>query len=312
MGRSVSRTLTVLLMATGALAGCAEPLSLTVSSNAFDGFSYGTEGKSVSDMAISQVSDRDCALWRVVEDKPICRDYTLKERRDMAVARMESDRYDRRRNRVNEPDLYVPAKEPSPILVAQAQEAQARLDAAEGKGADHVAVVSSGSGAGLPHTSNTSGSRTPASGASGSGTPASGTSVSGASGSGATLQPAAYAPHPTGKVPPKADGAYLVLGSYSSRENAEAARSRYAGEPTGIDRVAASGGAIYRVVSGPYTPGELAKAKARLAQSYGIRNAWTLRNRTPATVPASAPSIPPTPRSTAPVVAQLTSLPSID
>ena len=279
---------------------------MTVAPNAFDGFSYATEGKSVSDMAISQVSDRDCALWRVVEDKPICRDYTLKERRDMAVARMESDRYDRRRNRVNEPDLYVPAREPSPILVAQAKEAQARLDAAEGKGTDHVAVASAGSGAGLPGTSNTSGSGTPA-----SGTSVSGASVSGASGSGATLQPAAYTPHPTGKVPAKADGAYLVLGSYSSCENAEAARSRYVGEPTGIDRVATGGRAIYRVLSGPYAPDELAKAKVRLAQSYGIRNAWTLRDRTPATAPASAPSIPPTPRTT-PVVAQLTSLHSID
>ncbi|HEY6336586.1 MAG TPA: SPOR domain-containing protein [Alphaproteobacteria bacterium] len=291
MGRNISRTLTALLMATGGLAGCAEPLSMTVAPNAFDGFSYATEGKSVSDMAISQVSDRDCALWRVVEDKPICRDYTLKERRDMAVARMESDRYDRRRNRVNEPDLYVPEREPRPILVAQAQEAQARLDAAEGKGTDHVPVASAGSGAGLPSTPNTSGS--------------------GASGWGATLQPAAYTPHPAGKVPAKADGAYLVLGSYSSRENADAARSRYVGEPTSVDSVAARGGAIYRVVSGPYAPGELTAAKPRLAQSYGIRNAWTLRNRTPATVPASAPSTPPTPR-TAPVVAQLTSLHSID
>ena len=259
------RTLMALLMVTGALAGCAEPLSMTVTPNAFDGFSYGVEGKSVSDMAISQVSDRDCALWRVIEEKPVCRDYTLKERRDMAVARLESDRHDRRGNRVNEPDLYVADKAPSPILVAQAQEAQAKLDEAEGKNAAGTAVASSGTGDRVP---------------------ANPVPVP-------TLRPASNVRPALARASVSGNGDYLVLGSYSTREKADFARTRYAGEPTVVETVAAGGKLIYRVVSGPYEAGDLATTKLRLAQNYGVRDAWTLRSSTttPATTQiASLPS----------------------
>lgn len=56
----------------------------------------------------------------------------------MAVAFVEADRYDRRASRVSDPDLYMPLKPPSPILVAEAEEAQAKLDEAQGKTASSV------------------------------------------------------------------------------------------------------------------------------------------------------------------------------
>jgi hypothetical protein len=45
-----------------------------IASYAADGVSYVATGKSVSDHGISEVTGRDCAIWRVVKGKPICRD----------------------------------------------------------------------------------------------------------------------------------------------------------------------------------------------------------------------------------------------
>jgi hypothetical protein len=142
MQRSAFKAIAGATLAAGLLSGCVEPVSMTIAttivSYSFEGFSYAAEGKSIGDIAISQVSDQDCALVRIVKDEPICRDYTLQERRDMAVALVEADRYDRRASRVSDPDLYMPLKSPRPILVAEAEEAQAKLDDAQGKVASPV------------------------------------------------------------------------------------------------------------------------------------------------------------------------------
>lgn len=56
-----------------ALSGCvAVPASMTIASFAFDGMSYAATGKSTNDHALSAVTGEDCALWRVVKDKPVC------------------------------------------------------------------------------------------------------------------------------------------------------------------------------------------------------------------------------------------------
>jgi cell division septation protein DedD len=45
-----------------------------IASYAADGVSYVATGKSVSDHGISEVIGRDCALFRVIRGKPICKD----------------------------------------------------------------------------------------------------------------------------------------------------------------------------------------------------------------------------------------------
>ena len=245
--------LIALIAGAGLIAGCAEPLSVTIASNSFDGFSYATGGNSVSDLAISQAADRDCALMRALKDDPVCRDYTLQERRDMAVARVESDREDRRANRVSDPDLYAPAKAPSPLLVAQAAEAQAKLDEslakAENPGGGNAREAEAGSRK-RPRSNDALAS--------------------------ASLRPAAFANASNASRSSVDDRSYLVLGSFASRANAESARGRYAGESTTVATTNVNGRAIHRVISGPYPPGELNRARIRLAQAYGVRNAWTL------------------------------------
>lgn len=56
-----------------ALGGCvAIPVGLTAASAAFDGLSYTATGKAPHDHALSAVTGEDCAVWRVVKEKPVC------------------------------------------------------------------------------------------------------------------------------------------------------------------------------------------------------------------------------------------------
>lgn len=56
-----------------ALGGCvAIPVGLTAASAAFDGMSYVSTGKAPHDHALSAVTGEDCAVWRVVKEKPVC------------------------------------------------------------------------------------------------------------------------------------------------------------------------------------------------------------------------------------------------
>ena len=56
------------------LSGCGLPPAVMIASYAADGVSYVATGKSVSDHGISAVTGRDCALWRVIKGKSICKD----------------------------------------------------------------------------------------------------------------------------------------------------------------------------------------------------------------------------------------------
>ncbi len=62
------------------LAGCGLPPAVTIASYALDGISFLSTGKSVGDHALSVVAQRDCALWRVVKDELVCREYRDGER----------------------------------------------------------------------------------------------------------------------------------------------------------------------------------------------------------------------------------------
>jgi len=73
-----------------------------------------------------------------------------------------------------------------------------------------------------------------------------------------------------------ADGAYLVLGSYSTRANAESGLAHYAAARPMLSVAKVDGKEVFRVVSGPFGTQDLAKARATLAKSYDIRNSWTI------------------------------------
>lgn len=54
------------------LSGCGLPPAVSVASWALDGISYLASGKSVTDHAISEVAQQDCALFRVVQGRGLC------------------------------------------------------------------------------------------------------------------------------------------------------------------------------------------------------------------------------------------------
>lgn len=80
--------ITGLSLLTGA---CAAPLALTAASYGADGISVATTNKTGADHLVSMASKKDCAIWRMVRNIPICKerpdghdpydvDYTTPER----------------------------------------------------------------------------------------------------------------------------------------------------------------------------------------------------------------------------------------
>lgn len=57
------------------LGGCVVPPAITIASYVADGVSYLASGKSLEDHALSAITDQDCALHRVIQEKAICSDY---------------------------------------------------------------------------------------------------------------------------------------------------------------------------------------------------------------------------------------------
>ena len=69
-------TRVALLILPIAVSACA-PTALTVMSLAAGGFSYAATGKSVSDHALSSVTQSDCAVHRALRGQPVCTDILL-------------------------------------------------------------------------------------------------------------------------------------------------------------------------------------------------------------------------------------------
>lgn len=68
------------------LAGCGLPPAVIVASYAVDGLSYMASGKSVTDRAFSALTQRDCALHRVITEAGFCRDSGVDGANGVAVA----------------------------------------------------------------------------------------------------------------------------------------------------------------------------------------------------------------------------------
>jgi hypothetical protein len=120
-----------------ALGGCALPIAVSVASYTFDAFSYAVEGKSVSDLAISNVVGEDCSVLRAVGGNAVCHDYSPEEQRarDRFVA--EAKTFDRRANSVSEPTgSYAPA--------GQTDRESAVLLAANDRGGDAAGKTADG------------------------------------------------------------------------------------------------------------------------------------------------------------------------
>ncbi len=54
------------------LAGCGLPPALTIVSSVANGISFISNGKSLPDVALSAMTEKDCAVYRIVTNKEIC------------------------------------------------------------------------------------------------------------------------------------------------------------------------------------------------------------------------------------------------
>lgn len=61
------------------LTGCGLPPAIIAFSYAVDGFSYASSGKGITDHALSAAIEQDCAMFRAVQGKDICRAGTSEE-----------------------------------------------------------------------------------------------------------------------------------------------------------------------------------------------------------------------------------------
>ena len=77
----------VATLAALSLTACALPLPIAVASYVADGVLLAATGKTMGDAAISTATEQDCAIWRVLKDEPVCRDYAPGEA-PTVVARM--------------------------------------------------------------------------------------------------------------------------------------------------------------------------------------------------------------------------------
>ena len=68
------------------LSGCGLPPALTIISSLADGLSFAANGKSLSDVAISAVTDQDCAVYRIVTNNDICRENTADQPPTKSIA----------------------------------------------------------------------------------------------------------------------------------------------------------------------------------------------------------------------------------
>jgi len=84
--------LAALILTLGAgLAGCAAvPPAVKVASLAANGLSYAATGKGTTDHVISAAAERDCALLRGLDDKPVCQDAGEVKTADAEAARPAS------------------------------------------------------------------------------------------------------------------------------------------------------------------------------------------------------------------------------
>lgn len=56
------------------LSGCAVPVTVAAAGYAMSGFTLMDQGKTLSDVVLSAALDQDCAMWRIIQDQPICID----------------------------------------------------------------------------------------------------------------------------------------------------------------------------------------------------------------------------------------------
>ena len=237
------------------LTGCILPPAITYVTMALDGVSYVATGKSVGDHALSAAVEKDCAVWRVVSEQgvdAVCHEYVDDDAEDdIAVALEAGDGgaalpTERRSVRQSQPaDIVLAAAAPTEplVILAVALTPEPTESAAEIDTTAPPEPIDLLLGIG----------------------------------------PAKLSDDPTFHIEPAAtDNApaannrkavFLVVGSFRTIDRAERLAAQIPGITTTIAPALVGSDRYYRVVVGPYEPGETGDAQSRLAAA-GIGNTW--------------------------------------
>lgn len=274
------------LLALVPLAGCALPPALVVASYAADGVLLMTSGKTSTDHLLSMAEKRDCAVWRVVKNEPVCQDFAegkdpYESWRDPGEVQVAVESTDagfptnlaadmRKRDEAMHEAQIARQQKAERIQIAQANVGQPVTSARDVVGPANR-TMSDVSSAPLPPIAGQS-------------APAAAPAVEPTPVAPQIVQPApvaappapaiaakpAAAPKPTATAAAKATRhnasgkTYVVLGSYKVEENArKVAREHQALKPT-MQTVTVRGERYTRVVAGPYSEAEAAALKQRL------------------------------------------------
>ncbi len=247
------------------VAACGLPPAVTVASFAIDAISLAVSEKTVADHALSQITQKDCAIWRRLMGDQLCID------EDSAVAAADGQPT---AGGADSADLGA-------IITASGPTGDESMDVAVpgaesgllGPAEPHLADFTTAS-APAEETAPPSGLFQPATAAAAGDTP-------GAPGTVDHLRPAATADRPAWRrerVPAAiaGPGLYYVIGSYSRWTNAEHLTARHSALAPSIVTVMLDGRRLFRVAIGPFRRGEQKDVRSVLRRA-GIYDAWAVR-----------------------------------
>ena len=249
------------------VAACGLPPAVTIASFAIDVISLAVTEKTVADHALSQIAQKDCAIWRGFTGDELCID----EDSTFAVAAADGQPT---AGGADSADLvsFTTASGPTEDELMNLAMLDAESDLLEPSEAQSANFTTAS--APVEETAPPSEFAQPATaGAAGD--------TAGAPGTADDLRPAATAdrPAPDREWVPAAmvgPGLYYVIGTFSRWTNAEQLAARHGTLAPSVVTAKVDGRRIFRVVIGPFGPSEQEDMRALIRRS-GIYDAWTVR-----------------------------------
>ena len=249
------------------VAGCGLPPAVTIASLAIDALSLAVSEKTVADHALSQIAQKDCAMWRGFTGDELCID----EDSTFAVAATDGQPT---ADGADSADLvaFTTASGPTEdelMELAMLGTESGLLGPAEPQSADFTTAS-----APAEETAPPSGLVQPA-------TAVAAVDTAGAPGTADDLRPVATAdrPAPRREWVPAAmvgPGLYYVIGTFSRWNNAERVAARHGTLAPSVVTAKLDGRRVFRVVIGPFGPSEQEDMRALIRRS-GIYDAWAVR-----------------------------------
>lgn len=264
------------------LAGCALPPAIVIASYAADGVLLAASGKTSTDHLLSMAEKRDCAVWRVAKNEPVCQEFAdgkdpYDDWRDPGEVQVAVESSDAGFPANLQDDMRRRDQAMRDAQVARQQKAE-RIQVAQAGSGQPVTSARDIVGPSSRTMSDVSSAPLPAVTVEAAPAPASQpTPVTPAVQAPPAQAPAIASPAPkqattvaTKTAKPVAGKTYVVLGSYKVEENAKRVMREHPSLKPTMKTVTVRGERYIRVMAGPYSASEAAAIKQRLKSKGGI------------------------------------------